>query len=267
MAENVTLDWPCQGVAVATVTARDTSNGTIDFATINELANALHEANMAGARSIILASGLKSGWLAHAHLDDLRRRALGEPLGVDTTGWLRVMGTLRETNAVTIAAINGDTSGGGCELGWACDLRVAEDHARFSQPEVIIGVGTGIGGSSRLMRLIGRTVTAEMVLTGYPVSAQRIYDLGGLNYVVDAGGALDKALELACSIAERSPAAVAGMKRMLNEGEDLSLTDALSNDQRISRALLEVPETQDNMARIQALFDSGETMDKVYWQQ
>ncbi len=55
---------------------------------------------------------------------------------------------------------------------------------------MVLGVGTGIGGTSRLVRLIGRTVTAEMVLDGCPMSAQRIYDLGGINHVVGAGEVL-----------------------------------------------------------------------------
>jgi enoyl-CoA hydratase/carnithine racemase len=172
---------------------------------------------------------------------------------------------LNRGKAVTIAAISGDTSGGGCELGWACDLRVAEAQARFSQPEVIIGVGTGIGGTSRLMRLIGRTVTAEMVLTGLPQTAQRLYELGGLNSIVGKGQALPAALAMARHIASLPPQSVAGMKQMLGEDEDLHQTAGIENDQKISQTLFANADSVANMARIQQRFDAGESMDQVYW--
>jgi len=161
--------------------------------------------------------------------------------------------------------VSGDTSGGGCELGWACDLRVAEEQARFSQPEVIIGAGTGIGGTSRLMRLIGRTVTAEVVLLGQPLTAQRLYALGGLNRIVAKGRAVEEALALARAIAALPPQSVAGMKQMLGEAEDLDQTRGIENDQRISQTLFAHADSMASMARIQARFDAGETMDQVYW--
>ena len=114
----------------------------------------------------MLASGVPGHWYEHAYLEDIRNLVAGHAATGDPAGWFRSLNEVSRQNVVTIAAISGDTSGGGCELGWGCDLRVAERGTRFSQPEVIIGCGTGIGGTSRLTRLIGRTVTAEMVLTG-----------------------------------------------------------------------------------------------------
>jgi enoyl-CoA hydratase/carnithine racemase len=168
-------------------------------------------------------------------------------------------------SVVTIAAISGDTSGGGCELGWGCDLRIAEQGVRFSQPEVIIGCGTGIGGTCRLMRLIGRTVTAEMVLTGRPITAERLYELGGVNRVVPKGAAVRVALEMAAHMATLPPVALAGMKRMLTSDEDLHLSAALDNDQSISQALFADPLTVRNMESLQKRFNAGESLADVYW--
>lgn len=265
MAGNVSLEWDREGVALVTVGDGGASNHVTTCATVSHLADALDRAVDQGARVIVLASSVEGHWLEHASLDDLVKLMAGQPASGDPAGWFRSLQALNRGKAVTIAAINGDTSGGGCELGWACDLRVAEEQARFSQPEVIIGAGTGIGGTSRLMRLIGRTVTAEVVLTGRPLTARRLYELGGVNRVVPRGKAVEEALTMAREIAALPPQSVAGMKKMLGEAEDLNQTDGINNDQAISQTLFAHPDSLANMKTIQARFDGGESMADVYW--
>ncbi len=265
MAGNVSLQWDREGVALITVGDGGASNHTVTAATVSFLADVLDEAIGGGARAIVLASSVEGHWLEHAYLDDIVQLVSGQAASGDPAGWFRSLQTLNRGTAVTIAAINGDTSGGGCELGWACDLRVAEEQARFSQPEVIIGAGTGIGGTSRLMRLIGRTVTAEVVLTGLPLTAKRLYELGGVNRLVGKGEAVAQALDIARHIATLPPHSVAGMKKMLGEDEDLNQTDGIANDQAISQSLFANPASVASMKAIQARFDAGESMDAVYW--
>ena len=137
-----------------------------------------------GALVTVLASGVPGHWFEHAWLTDLVAAMKGEPTTGEGAAWSRALEEIGRTHVVTIAAVSGDCSGGGAELGWACDLRIAEEQAAFGQPEVQIALTTGIGGTSRLARVIGRTATAEMVLDGTPMTAQRIYELGGVNRVV-----------------------------------------------------------------------------------
>jgi enoyl-CoA hydratase/carnithine racemase len=117
-----------------------------------------------------------------------------------------------------------------------------------------------------LTRLIGRTVAAEMVLMGQPITAERLYELGGLNRLVPKGSAVRVALEMAAHMATLPPVALAGMKRMVTENEDLHLTAALENDQKISQALFADPITVRNMESFQNRFNAGETLSEVYWQ-
>lgn len=264
MTSRVTLEWPHDGVAL--VTLSDTApNHNITCAGVTELADRLEEARNAGARVVVLASGVEGHWYEHAYLDDIRNLVSGREATGDPAGWARSLNEVSRQNVVTIAAITGNTSGGGCELGWGCDLRVAEQGVLFSQPEVIIGCGTGIGGTSRLMRLIGRTVTAEMVLMGQPITAERLYELGGVNRVVAKGKAVETALGMAEHIAGLPPVAVAGMKRMLTEDEDLHLSAALDNDQAISQTLFADPLTVSNMEAFQGRFDAGESLEQAYF--
>ncbi|MET0546565.1 MAG: enoyl-CoA hydratase/isomerase family protein [Caulobacterales bacterium] len=265
MSGNVKLEIPSEGVALVTVGDGGMGAHTTSCATVSHLADTLDEAIAKGARVIVLASSVPGHWLEHSNLTDIVKLVNGEAASGDPAGWFRSLQTLNRGPAVTIAAVSGDTSGGGCELGWACDLRVAEEQVRFSQPEVMIGVGTGIGGTCRLMRLIGRTVTAEMVLMGEPLTAKRVYELGGVNRVVAKGKAVETALEMARRIAALPPQAVAGMKQMLGEDEDLNQSQGLENDQKISQTLFANADSVANMARIQKRLDAGETMDQVYW--
>jgi enoyl-CoA hydratase/carnithine racemase len=264
MTTRVKLEWPHDGVALLTLT--DTApNHNLTCAGVSELADRLAEARQQGARVAVLASGVPGHWYEHAFLDDIRNLVGGRPATGDPAGWARSLDEVSRQHVVTIAAISGNTSGGGCELGWGCDLRVAESGVLLSQPEVIIGCGTGIGGTCRLTRLIGRTATAEAVLMGQPMSAERLYQLGGLNRLVARGKALSTALAMAAHMAALPPVALAGMKRMLTEDEDLHLSAALDNDQTISQALFADPLTVHNMEMFQGRFNAGEALEDAYF--
>jgi enoyl-CoA hydratase/carnithine racemase len=264
VADLVSLERPREGVALVTMTNPAIANFG-SWEAIGQLADALVAAREGGARVSVLASGVPGYWFQHAWLTDLRNTFLGRPTTGEGGAWFRCLHELNQTEVVTIAAISGDTSGGGCELGWACDLRIAEAHALFGQPEVGIGVGTGIGGTSRLRHLIGRTATAELVLLGYPVTAQRLYELGAVNRVVPTGAALEHALAWAAIMADRPPAALAGMKRMLTDGDDLlRIAESVLNDQRIFQTFSGSPAALELMGAIQARFDAGETTRDVY---
>ena len=260
----VTLEWPFDGVALVTMT-NPAINNHGSFAGIHELWQTLIKAREQGARVTVLASGVPGHWFEHAWLRDLSNRFQRKEVTGPSSGWFGCLDELSKTSVVSIAAISGDTSGGGCEIGWACDLRVAEEQVYFSQPEVRIGVGTGIGGTSRLVRLIGRTVAAEMVLDGAPVTARRLYDLGGINRVVPTGMALDASLAWAKRLAGHPPDALAGMKRMLAQSEEHPLTDAIMNDQKIFQEFSGQPPAIARMEEIQARFDAGAGIRETYW--
>jgi enoyl-CoA hydratase/carnithine racemase len=259
----VRLEAPAEGVALVTLTDPRIS-AHVSFAGASQLASALQEAREAGARVSVLASGVPGHWYEHAWLPDLQALMAGKPGSGDPAGWFRALREITDPRVVTVAAISGDCSGGGAELGWACDLRIAEEQARFAQPEVMIGLATGVGGASRLLRLIGRTATAEMVLDGGPLRAQRIYELGGLNRVVPEGRAIEEALEWAGRLASRPPASLVALKQMLKDAEDLPLSDALANEQRLFQEVARSPSGIEGMARVQARFDAGESVRDVY---
>lgn len=117
-----------------------------------------------------------------------------------------------------IAAINGPALGGGLELALACDLRVASDAAKLGAPEVTFGLMPAYGGTQRLPRLVGPARASEMIFTGAMIAAAEAARIGLVNRVVPAGQELRAARDIAHTIAQRAPKAVAGAKRAIREG-------------------------------------------------
>lgn len=260
---SASLTRPHDGVALVTLDARD-RGGFMSWEAVGAVADAMTEGREGGARVTVLASAPTDYWFQHAWLPDLIAMAEGRPTSAEPDVWWRLLAEIAHVDVVTIAAINGDCSGGGAEFGWACDLRVASVNAWFGQPEVRIALATGIGGTSRLARLIGRTATAGMVFDGRPVTAARINELGALNRLVAEGAAIDTAVEWAAELATRPHASLIAEKQMLNDNDDLSLHDALRNEQRLFGGTVNSPEGVAAMKATQARFDGGETVREVY---
>jgi enoyl-CoA hydratase/carnithine racemase len=263
MAKYVNLEQPREGVALVTM-SNPAINNHGSWIGIEELAATMKIARERGARVTVLASGVQGHWFEHAWLTDLADAMEGKPTTAEGIAWFNALTEIGKTPVVTIAAVSGDCSGGGAELGWACDLRIAEEQALFAQPEIQIALTTGIGGTSRLARIIGRTAAAEMVMLGRPMTSRRIYELGGVNEVVPTGKSVEVALEWASTLADRPAKALAALKQILIDNDDLNLTDALANEQRIFQSVAQTPEAVSTMRQIQSRFDAGESLHQVY---
>jgi enoyl-CoA hydratase/carnithine racemase len=241
---------------VAVLTFRDAGrNNRICWAAVDALGATLKECREAGARAVILASGLEGHWLEHAWLVDLMSGAQGGEQTGSGAGWFTVQKELTHEDVVSIAAIAGSASGGGAEIAWACDIRIAEPQACFAQPEVNMGLTTGIGGCSRLARLAGRAAALDMVLTGSVVSAERLYDLGAITRLVPQGEALDQALTLALQLAEKSADALSGLKKILVPGCDLSLDEALRHEQSVFQSVVVTERALSDMRSVQSGYE------------
>ena len=97
----------------------------------------------------------------------------------------KVFKKLANISKPVVAAINGAAYGGGNELALACDIRISSDRARFSQPEVNLGLIPAWGGTQRLSRLVGVSKAKELIFTGQFVTAQEAYRIGMINKVIN----------------------------------------------------------------------------------
>src|SRR4029078_6229401 len=105
----------------------------------------------------------------------------------------------------TIAAINGFAVGGGCELARACDIRYASENAKFSQPEINLGVIPGWGGTQRLARAVGAGLAKDLILTGRTIDSAEALRIGLVSAVHPGEELLDRTLGRGCGVAENGP--------------------------------------------------------------
>jgi enoyl-CoA hydratase/carnithine racemase len=253
---SLTLESPSPGVGLITF-ADPARQNQLCWAAVDALADTLDECVSREYRVVVLASSLPGHWLEHAWLQDLVAMMAGESTTGEGTGWFRAIKHLSKPPLVTIAAISGNTCGGGCELGWACDLRVAERQALFAQPEIRIGITPGLGGISRLNTLAGRGLASEMVLRGDWVEAERLHRAGAINRLVEPGKALAAALSWAGELAEQPAEALAFCKQTLADCQELPLQPALESEQKVFQASAVNALTL--MREQQAFYDSGGT--------
>ena len=122
-----------------------------------------------------------------------------------------------------IAAINGFTFGGGCEIAMACDIRVASEKAVFGQPEVALGIIPGFAGTQRLPRLVGKGIAKEILLTGDPIKADEAYRIGLVNKLYAPEELMDGAKDMAKRIMKNAPYAVQLCKEAVNVGMEVDL--------------------------------------------
>jgi E-phenylitaconyl-CoA hydratase len=126
-----------------------------------------------------------------------------------------------------IAAINGYALGGGCELALICDIRIASRNASFALPEVQIGSLPGSGGTQRLMRLIPPAYAIHMALTGERISAEEAFRIGLVTRLVEPDELLPTAMDIARRIAANAPLSVKAVKRVMAQGRNVPLAEAL----------------------------------------
>ncbi|KKM12504.1 enoyl-CoA hydratase [Clostridiales bacterium PH28_bin88] len=127
----------------------------------------------------------------------------------------------------TIAALNGLTLGGGCELALTCDLRVAAQTARIALPEINLGIIPGGGAPQRLPRLIGTGRAKELMFLGELIDAGQAEKYGLVNKVVPATKLMQEAIELAGKMIRKPPLALALLKEVIHTGLNTDLASAI----------------------------------------
>jgi enoyl-CoA hydratase len=149
---------------------------------------------------------------------DLKAIASGAAAALNTSrgGFAGI--TRRERTKPVIAAVNGPALAGGCEIVLSCDMVVASTDARFGVPEVKRSLVAAAGGLFRLPRALPTNIAMELVLTGDPIEAQRAYDLGLVNQLVESGQAVEAAVALAERICVNAPVAVRESRAVVLQG-------------------------------------------------
>ncbi|MDQ3221411.1 MAG: enoyl-CoA hydratase/isomerase family protein, partial [Acidobacteriota bacterium] len=147
-----------------------------------------------------------------------------------------------------IAMVNGFCLGGGNELALACDLRLASENARFSQPEINLGIIPGGGGTQRLTNLIGEGRSMEMILTGDMIDAQTALNFGLVNHIYAAEELEEKTMELAAKIAEKAPIALQLAKEAVKFAARSNLDEGLRREVDLFAICFSTEDKQEGVA-------------------
>jgi enoyl-CoA hydratase/carnithine racemase len=180
-------------------------------------------------RCIVIAGG--DDWFAAgADIKVMAQRTFAEAL---TSPAARFWPRLAAIRTPLVAAVSGYALGGGCELALACDMIVASEDAQFGQPEILLGIIPGGGGTQRLARVMGKQRAMELVLTGRRISAGEANELGIVTKLAPPDGWLDAALELAATVAERPALAVRLGKQAVLAAEETAMSAGLDHERRL----------------------------------
>jgi len=142
-------------------------------------------------------------------------------------------GAVAEIGKPTVAAVTGYALGGGCELALCCDFRVAAQDARLGQPEILLGIIPGAGGTQRLARLVGPARAKDLIYTGRFVGAEEALAIGLVDEVVPAADVLAAARRRVERYVKGPAYALRAAKEAVDRGLDVDLASGL----RIERAL------------------------------
>ncbi len=160
---------------------------------------------------------------------------------------------LEQLPQITVCAINGYALGGGCELAMAAEFRLVGESAVLGQPEILLGIVPGGGGTQRLSRLVGITRAKELIYSGRTVAADEAVAIGLASAVHPDDEVYDEAVELAARYAA-GPAALAMAKRAILDGYPLALDQALEVEVEAFAASFD---TEDARTGVASFLDSG----------
>jgi len=191
---------------------------------LGELADELTAAQADAETRVVVLTGSRKAFAAGA---DLKEMAECNLVGVLNDPRQASWQTITRFSKPLIAAVNGFALGGGCELAMHADIIIAGTDARFGQPEINLGIMPGAGGTQRLLRAVGKSMAMQMVLTGEAIDAGQAQRAGLVSEVTQPELTVERAVQIARSIAAKAPLAVRLAKEALLKAMDTDLASGL----------------------------------------
>jgi enoyl-CoA hydratase/carnithine racemase len=195
-------------------------------------------------RCIVIAGG-DEYFAAGADIKAMRERTFQEALTTPTADFWPRMAAVKTP---LVAAVSGYALGGGCELALLCDMIVASETAEFGQPEIMLGIIPGGGGTQRLARVIGKQRAMELVLTGRRIDAEEAHRIGIVNRVAPRKEWLAHAVELAQVVARRPPIAVRLGKQAVLAADEMPLAGGLDHERRLYEIAMATEDRREGMS-------------------
>ena len=248
MADLLTLDRRDDGVAVITL-----ANGKVN-ALSSALLRELHEAADALAADLPGAVVITGGERIFAAGADISEFGGQDEAGPITAAFHGTLDAIAALPRFVIASVSGYALGGGCELALACDYRIAGPRAVFGQPEILLGIIPGAGGTQRLARLVGPSKAKDIVYTGRFVDANEALAIGLVDEVTAPDDVYAAARRWAERFATGATRALAAAKAAIDGGLDGDLASGLKLESHLFAALFA---TEDQKTGMRSFIENG----------
>ncbi len=208
---------------------RPAKRNALNRVTRLEMAGALEDTRVDSSVKVLVISG--AGGKSFVSGSDLTELSTFTPLELEeflTTLGQQFYTRFEQLDKPVIAMINGFCLGAGLEIALACDIRVASVSSSFGQPEILLGIIPGGGGTQRLSRLIGMGKAKELIFTGNMIDAQEAFRIGLINQITSPEKLEEVVISMARSIAEKSSLALKWAKKSINTGQETTLSMGLA---------------------------------------
>jgi enoyl-CoA hydratase/carnithine racemase len=206
----------------------------------------------ADVRAVVVYGGEKV-FAAGADVKEMGRMSYAEMAPV-ARRLSACFGSISEIPKPTVAAITGYALGGGMEVALGCDRRVCGDNAKLGQPEILLGIIPGGGGTQRMARLIGAPRAKDLIFTGRMVGAQEALEIGLVDQVVAPDEVYATARGWAGQFAEGPATALAAAKKAIDGGLDVDLRSGLDLESEVFAALFA---TEDRTIGMDSFVENG----------
>lgn len=193
---------------------------------LEQVESTLRELESEEELRVIVLAGSGSVFAAGADIAEMAKKTPAQGVEFGFVGQ-RVARKIEQCRLPVIALVEGYALGGGLELALSADFVVAAKGSQLGLPEVTLGIHPGMGGATRLARLVGRANAKMLTYSGVPIDADEAHRLGFVARVFPAGTAREEAARLATTIASRAPLAVRWVKEVIDHGMDAPLPSAL----------------------------------------
>jgi enoyl-CoA hydratase/carnithine racemase len=213
-----------------------------------ELGEAARQASLDDRVGAVVLWGGEKVFAAGADIKEMQGRTFAEVSATTTADLQGALTALARIPKVVIAAVNGYALGGGCELALTADFRFAAEDARLGQPEILLGIIPGAGGTQRLPRLVGPAKAKEMIYSGRFYGAAECRAIGLVDEVHPPGEVYAKAREAAARYAKGPGLALRAAKQAIDNGLDVGIDAGLLLERHAFQSLFATEDAAEGMA-------------------
>ncbi len=213
---------------------------------MDELGSAIDTFENDDSVGAIVITGSEKAFAAGADITQMKDKTFADAYAGNfiSSNWERVT----QCRKPVIAAVGGYALGGGCELAMMCDFILAGDNAQFGQPEILLGIIPGAGGTQRLTRAVGKSKSMDMCLTGRKMDAEEAERCGLVSRIFPVSELVERSVEIAQGIADFSRIAATMVTETVDRAYETTLSEGVLFERRAFHSMFATNDQKEGMS-------------------